>query len=74
MRGMNRKSDLECTWRSWKSLSRPDRRRFIEMLRSHCAEERAAVLRRNGRAAYGATATSLGGLALTKTDLERLRT
>ena len=66
-------SDLEQTWRSWKALSRPDRRRFIEMLRSHCAEERAAVLRRNGGAGYGATASSLGELTLTGADIQRLR-
>ncbi|MGY4254587.1 hypothetical protein ACVI1L_001655 [Bradyrhizobium sp. USDA 4516] len=66
-------SDLELVWRSWRALSRPDRRRFIEMLRSHCAEERAAVLRRNGGAGYGAKAASLAELALGEADFQRFR-
>lgn len=49
-------SDLELVWRSWRALSRLDRRRSIETLRSHCAEERATVLRRNGSAVYGVKA------------------
>jgi hypothetical protein len=39
---------LEQTWRACRVLSRADRSKFLSMLRATYAEERAAVLRRNG--------------------------
>lgn len=65
-------TNLEQTWRAWRSLSRADRARFLVMLRETYSREREATVRANGRAGYAATVPSLGELTLTEADLQRL--
>jgi len=67
---MNR---LEVAWSAWRALSRIERAQFLHLLRGAYAAEREAVRRANGRAGYAATVPSLGEVALTEADLQRLR-
>jgi hypothetical protein len=65
-------TDLERTWRLWKSLSRADRARFLVLLReTPCQEREATMVRRNGGEAIAATSSSLRELTLTEADLQR---
>jgi hypothetical protein len=65
-------SDLEQAWRAWRALSRPDRYKFLSLLRGAYAQEREAVLRRHGRA-DGVRVTTLSDLALSEADFQRHR-
>ncbi|KWV50490.1 hypothetical protein AS156_14290 [Bradyrhizobium macuxiense] len=65
-------SSLEQTWRAWRGLSRADRARFLSLLREAYSRERQATVAANG-GTRGATVSSLGELALTGADLQRLR-
>ncbi|MGL3108902.1 hypothetical protein [Bradyrhizobium sp. BR 1432] len=60
---------LDEVWMAWQRLSRPDRSKFLARLRGVYAEERAAVLRKNERAAHGARVESLMDLTVTPADL-----
>lgn len=67
-------SDLERTWRLWLTLSRPDRARFLAMLKSaYSAEREMMVQRRGGGAPHAERVFSLGQLALREADLQRAR-
>ena len=65
-------SDLEQAWRSWRALSRPDRSKFLTMLRAAYAREREAAMRKRGNVAHGREALGLPELTLTEEDLRRL--
>lgn len=60
-------NQLEQAWRLWKSLSRPDRARFLAMLRDTYSQEREAVVRKNGDG-QGIRAASLADLSLSEAD------
>jgi len=64
---------LEQAWRAWRALSRPDRYRFLSLLRGAYAQEREAAQRQHGGRADGVRVTRLSDLALSEADFQRHR-
>ncbi|MEY9180011.1 hypothetical protein ABIG06_001930 [Bradyrhizobium sp. USDA 326] len=60
---------LEQAWRAWRTLSQPDRYKFLVLLRGAYAQERETVLRQRGARADGVRVTRLSDLALSEADL-----
>lgn len=66
-------TNLDQAWSAWRALSRAERAQFLVLLREAYGREREARARANGGGACGERPSSLGQLALSESDIERLR-
>jgi hypothetical protein len=62
-------TNLDRAWWAWRALSKREKEQFLARLREQYSRERAAAVRKNGRATHSAAVASLSDLTLTEFDV-----